>query len=911
MYFDESHEAVIPGLYLLYRGLSALESADESTFLFNSVDTSGTSAVFGSRSLDISEIKALTDRLITDIESECNRLLFHNPIFTLSNDEFIHDEPRSRAPDWGFVDDQRNSWNNQPTFLQYIVSNPDILARFGYTDEHGHVVWLPGPCHRYMKEIFDLQMNILVAVVLTFGEPGRGSELLSHLFRNVAGGSIRNVFSLFNIFALRGSFNKTSHATLRDRVMARVPLPSLGRLFIRFLAYLRPIFVEWQRCLRPHMLFNASHFLFAGLQCPLVTKDLSDKLHAVFEKEFKIPMNLALYRQFCSWITSCNDRLFSTAHITTSASDDQFGHTGLMDSQHYDGDHRLPDGLDRGMFMSTARTSATWQILHGHPPELMILLSKGGERQTAMIDMIQAIRSGRYVPSGQEVFVGSSGVTQGPHPAITSSALVEGIRSTIFPELFLHGTRALAQAHAAVVDLLAPNKTFPHSNPLTPTVHRFGHPFILQQLRQFMLLDDELAGFTCSQQAEVTQLLYDGQRNVGYFAATGMRSTLPYLTFTKIASGSGKTTPGLLNAYSLDGGRSTIWLLPLKSMHEQYKTRCRKLNMTYEVWSRSTSHTSPPRNIIVTIEHTNDAPIFHDFVRNLVASGLLARVIADEAHMALTQDSFRPVMHTLTWLGLQSIPIVLLSGSAPPHLEPALFAKFGVSQYTVCRGNTCRPNISYNVIRAKEADMEEALTQIYNHALAQSATDQILIFCRSKGEAEAVGKMFGIPFCHSLMDQDAIDALLLSFRQGKIRAIATSPILGVALDVGDVVWVIHFYWPYNTIGYIQETGRAGRKVGSKGFSYMVLPSDGPPAQYPKPDLFGARLIRDSAMNDTLCRRLMVQAFNDGVAEPCSMMPGISHFCDNCRRSALAPPQRGALDDFSLDMVNQYLPADSR
>lgn len=246
-------------------------------------------------------------------------------------------------------------------------------------------------------------------------------------------------------------------------------------------------------------------------------------------------MTLATYRQFCSFITSCNDRLFAAAHITTSASDVQFGHTGLMDSAHYDGDVRLPSGLDRGIYKATARTSATAQILFGHPPDLMVRLCKGDDRQNRQIETIQAIRDGRYVAPGEEVFVGSAGVSPGPGLAITSSAIVDSIRSTILPELFQHGTRALSQAHAALVNVIAPNQVFSPSNALSQSVDRHTHPFILRELRRFMVADGTLLGFTGSQQAEVTQLMYDGVKNIGYFAATG-KSQLSHNSFPLLTS---------------------------------------------------------------------------------------------------------------------------------------------------------------------------------------------------------------------------------------------------------------------------------------------------------------------------------------------------------------------------------------
>src|ERR1700727_358924 len=89
-----------------------------------------------------------------------------------------------------------------------------------------------------------------------------------------------------------------------------------------------------------------------------------------------------------------------------------------------------------------------------------------------------------------------------------------------------------------------------------------------------------------------------------------------------VFTGSGKTTPGMLCAKYLDGGKSTIWFLPRSSMHEQYEGRFKEQNVTCETWSYETSSESPPLHILATIE-TTDASIFHNHVVILVTFGRL------------------------------------------------------------------------------------------------------------------------------------------------------------------------------------------------------------------------------------------------------------------------------------------------
>jgi hypothetical protein len=152
--------------------------------------------------------------------------------------------------------------------------------------------------------------------------------------------------------------------------MVRIPLMQLEHQCIRFLVYLPPVFEEWQREFRPHMHFNARHFLFAGLDHPVQPIDLSKAVARFTHKVLDIKLTLGQYRQFMVFITSCNQPLFESTQVTTSATDDQFGHTGQMHSSHYNGNANLPTGLDSGVYFKTARTSAAMQMLFGHPPDL-------------------------------------------------------------------------------------------------------------------------------------------------------------------------------------------------------------------------------------------------------------------------------------------------------------------------------------------------------------------------------------------------------------------------------------------------------------------------------------------------------------------------------------------------------------
>jgi Superfamily II DNA helicase len=337
-------------------------------------------------------------------------------------------------------------------------------------------------------------------------------------------------------------------------------------------------------------------------------------------------------------------------------------------------------------------------------------------------------------------------------------------------------------------------------------------------------------------------------------------------------------------------------------MHEQYLHRCKISNLTCQTWSRETSVQTPPRNILVTIEHT-DSKAFHNFAITLLLTRMLARIIVDEPHLILSHEKFRPIMHTLKWLGQQNTQVALTTATLPPSLEQDLFKAVGITTATVCRSKTSRPNISFNVVRCTMSTLDNTLVAEYHKFLHKPGAKQALVFCLSKADVERVSGLLGVPYCHSEMTEEQVDTLLARFRRGDFKAIVTTSLLGVALDVADVTDVFHLDYPRDILSFAQEVGRGGRN-SSLAWSTVIAPTDGQPC-YPENDQFGARLVRDALDNDTLCRRLLVQMFLDGQAEPCAMMEGITHLCDVCARSALTPPLRSDSSVFPPDLLGRY------
>ncbi|KAF6745345.1 P-loop containing nucleoside triphosphate hydrolase protein, partial [Ephemerocybe angulata] len=300
-------------------------------------------------------------------------------------------------------------------------------------------------------------------------------------------------------------------------------------------------------------------------------------------------------------------------------------------------------------------------------------------------------------------------------------------------------------------------------------------------------------------QAQATQLCIEKERS--------------FLLVTP--TGSGKTYPPLIASRWYDKGSTTVWLLPMLSMREQLVKRCKEQGLSFELYDTPSTPLNAPSNLIVSIESTAKEE-FTRYLEQLCATQSIARFVLDEAHLLLTHESFRPIMNTLSWAGQKSVQVVLLTATLPVNLVERLFEATGLVAPIVLRMTTERRNISINVsvLDGSSAVREEVISR-FQKARESHPTHRILIFSRSKSEVESLATSLKIPSVHGSLEQDVMQSILQSFRDGTELALSCTTCLGVGFDVPDVSFVIHAGLPWDLLSYAQEAGRAGR---SKQFS---------------------------------------------------------------------------------------------
>jgi hypothetical protein len=513
LFLEDAGEAVMPQLYLLKRGLSSIRSADEQMIQFSSPTNDGRSATVNGKCVTLEGVKRVQDELIEEIERRLDDLLWGS--FGISQEITIHDEPRELQAGYSFTTDRANPWMHQTSVLQHIIMDAHRLSRFAHVDSQGNVVWHPGACMKHMTDIYEVQTLILIAIILTAGEPARGTEYAALLFANVAAGSIRNVFWLLGVLMIRGSYNKTSSTTGEDKTMVRVPLPKLGLLIARFLVYLRPLFAEWQYHFRPALYSNAQSFLFAGLYRPVTAGDITIALAKYTDKHLGVRMTIRVFRQYMAYTTQWHPQLFRLIESSTTSVAKQLGHTSEIDRNHYGVDRQLPAGVHRAALMETAQVSAVIHMIFGHPPTLLRMLHKGTSAVAVLERTILSITQPDISSIGQ--LSSSIGL-----PSVqVLDMLAEAMSGRIIPHLEARNRQALVHAHASVLDLVYPFK--PDVNENKRLLDKImPHPYLLRMLREFLeCREGDTVAFKNREQAVVTQLMVENERHIIYVSPTG------------------------------------------------------------------------------------------------------------------------------------------------------------------------------------------------------------------------------------------------------------------------------------------------------------------------------------------------------------------------------------------------------
>jgi hypothetical protein len=355
----------------------------------------------------------------------------------------------------------------------------------------------------------------------------------------------------------------------------------------------------------------------------------------------------------------------------------------------------------------------------------------------------------------------------------------------------------------------------------------------------------------------------------------------------------------MLSIALYDSGQSTVLILPLLAMHDEYRHRARKYGLSCETWTNSNRHLSS-QIILVAVENCVWDEL-KDHIASLILMGRLSRIVIDEAHLLHKHASFRPCVDMLEYLGRMPTSILLMTATCPPSLEQSLFAKLGRQVYQVIRRSTDRPEIAQRMVAMSSKDMEKDVAADIKSITQQfRKQDRALLFCLSHNECDRMAELLDWKPYHASIPLEERARYMKMWRDGEICGLASTSMLNCCLDYPGVRSVFHMRPPRDVIDYCQAIGRAARN-GEAGQSIVYFD----PSRLKRPqgeDPYGDCVIYDMLTDNSTCRRLRSAMFLDGSAVTCAMLPA-PQLCDVCEGEATRAPPEGGPSRFPSHLVS--------
>ena len=171
--------------------------------------------------------------------------------------------------------------------------------------------------------------------------------------------------------------------------------------------------------------------------------------------------------------------------------------------------------------------------------------------------------------------------------------------------------------------------------------------------------------------------------------------------FIILPTGAGKSLmfeiPALFN-----GVKSTIVIVPLDALAENLLQRCKDDRIDTIIYGRGTPRYA---KIIIIITETAISSNCRQFIQDCFLDGELERIVFDECHMIVTEESYRPKLQELWRL---SVPVqyVFMSATYPPSFAPIFQEKMLIKEPFIIRERNEKPKCFYEVMRYEGGMLE-------------------------------------------------------------------------------------------------------------------------------------------------------------------------------------------------------------
>ncbi|MCH9654865.1 MAG: DEAD/DEAH box helicase [Planctomycetes bacterium] len=204
-------------------------------------------------------------------------------------------------------------------------------------------------------------------------------------------------------------------------------------------------------------------------------------------------------------------------------------------------------------------------------------------------------------------------------------------------------------------------------------------------------------------------------------------------------------------------------------------------------------------------------------------------VVLDEADRML-DIGFRPDIEKILRKCPEKRQTLLLSATMPPPVER--LARRYMQEPVVI--NLSEDKVSVDAIDQYYITVDpNRKVKLLSRLLFQERPKQTLVFTRTKRGADKLDRIFSkklkaVAAIHGDLPQSKRDRVLKEFREGKIRLLIATDVMGRGIDVSGISHIINYDIPEFSDDYVHRIGRVGRlSSDQKGAAFtFVAPDEG-------------------------------------------------------------------------------------
>ncbi|CAA7265621.1 unnamed protein product [Cyclocybe aegerita] len=752
--------------------------------------------------------------------------------------EDLYDDLHRNTVGYSFLTDHRNNLTQYRTRYAKWLLGDEERRRYFTCYVNGRLLWRPKASIQLLEAFSACQLEMAPGLIVSCGPSVRCSEFARLMLFDLSGAP-RNVGIVLQHLSINATNDKTSHQRNRDMFIPHIPTREWATALLHYLVIIRPFQTYLAEQLYPNqsdLITRYRHYLWPGITRNMSSNDLREKMKHVTYRYLHSQYTIKAWRS----IFTCFSTTFRKPELTQVSAE---YYTDIANM------HSTTTAVARygGGILNTFKKDSR---------DIAGCIAVGIEWQK-LVDIGQA----------KLLYPDES-------PSTSSNALVafdsDGIARQIAVRLENHVNQVVKDtirdrmAEMAVTYFPPPPVPLDAGN-LRPVSDVVIHPSRLVDLRKFLRKPD--AEFTCPEQAVLLEHLAAKRENILAVLGTSF----------------GKTMLIMMLAKMYGGGRTTVVILPLSTLHADLERRAKEHGLTYAQWTPRTRGCPQVDILSAAVEMLDNALFFLD-LQQMENNDRLDRLVFDEVHKLLTDGGYRPVFSHFSKLSALRSPIVGLSGSFPQRLFGPFSQNTGIIWRQI-RMPSNRKELRYEIRSAGSDIVKEVIAYTREKVGAYEPHERALIFCRSKNQANSIGASLGVQPFHA----DSLDTnqqAMADFLQGRQKVLPTTAFLGCGFNYLHIRDVVHASVSHSMIDQYQEDSRGGRDGAMCRAVTFVDPSRTPNSPNDHFDLGFNDLVQWSKKRDQ-CLRIIPSLYLDGVAVTCLLLTG-AVLCAYCEKACSEP-----------------------